>query len=217
MGTLENIEIGEVLTVRTYKTVPGSPIAWANSYEVVSNIATSDTQTSSARINNLINIISNFERAILFVAYVLDKIIVSTYVPDGTPYNPYTFVAQAINLAGQYATPGYGPLPLQLCTLVKRNVPFGRLGNLLFRGIVSTRDADITSSGTIITAARINQIQDALDSFLNQLATNDFTLVMARGRNVVETSTLRVVTGLNARRDMRFKKLDNRYFDRLRQ
>jgi hypothetical protein len=217
MGTLENIEIGEVLTVRTYKIVPGSPIAWANTYEVVSNVAASGITPASARLRTLIDIIKNFETALLFGAYVLDKIVVSTYVPDGTPYNPFSFVSRSINQPGQYNTPGWGPLPLQLCTLVKRKVPFGRMGNILFRGIVSARDANITSSGTVITSGRLSQIQNILQSFIDQLATEDFTLVLARGRNVVETSTLRFVTALDAKADMTFKKLNNRYFDKLRQ
>jgi hypothetical protein len=216
MGTLENIEIGEVLTVRTYKVVPGVPLAWANTYEVVSNVAAEDIQLSQIRLNTLKNVIVDFERSLLCDNFIFDRIIISTYVPDGSPYNPFTFVSNAINAPGLYYLPGRKPLPLQFCALVKRLVSYGRLGNLLLRGIVYNEDVEITPSGPVIGQVRLNQIQNALDTFYNQLRTNDFDLVMARGSDVVETSTLRIVSGLSAKKDMRFKKLDNRYFDRLR-
>jgi hypothetical protein len=52
---------------------------------------------------------------------------------------------------------------------------------------------------------------------MGNLATNNFDLGMVRGTQTVETQTLRVVSALNVKSDMRFKKLNNRYFDKVRQ
>jgi hypothetical protein len=217
MGSLANLEIGEALTVRTYKVVPGQPLAWANTYEILSNQPASQLDQVVLILERLRDIIVSFERSILNAAYVLDRIVVSTYVPDGTPYDPYTFVSFPIGLAGQYFTPGNPLLPLQFCALVKRIVNFGRQGNILFRGIVAANDAEITPSGTVIKPNRVDSIQSALNTFMSELATYGFSLAMVRGRQAVETSTLRLVSALNAKRDMTFKQLNNRYFDKVRQ
>jgi hypothetical protein len=95
-------------------------------------------------------------------------------------------------------------------------VAFGRLGNLLYRGIVAANDATITSSGTVINQNRLDQIQNALANFIGNLSVNGFELAMVRGQQTVETQTLRLVSSLNVKPDMRFKKLNNRYFDKLR-
>lgn len=216
MATLENLEIGEPITVRVYKTVPNAPIAWANTYEVLSRLAVTDAQGAVSNLMNLVNIIVAFERSLLNAAYIIDRVVCSTYVPDGAPYNPFSFATYAVNQAGGYVTPGNPLLPLQLCTLVKRDVAFGRLGNLLYRGIVAANDATITSSGTVINQGRLEQIQNALANFMGNLYNAGFDLAMVRGRQTVETQTLRLVTSLSVKQDMRFKKLNNRYFDKVR-
>jgi hypothetical protein len=216
MGTLANLEIGEPITVRVYKLVPNAPVAWANTYELISRQAVSDIQGASSTLMNLKNIIVAFERSILNAAYIIDRVICSTYVADGSPYNPYSFASFAVNLPGLYSTPGNLLLPLQLCTLVKRVVAFGRLGNLLYRGIVTSTDATITSSGTVIKQSRLENIQNALSDFMGNLANNGFDLAMVRGTTTPETQTLRLVSSLSVKPDMRFKKLNNRYFDKIR-
>jgi hypothetical protein len=216
MSLLSRLDVDEVLTVRTYKVLPGAPLAWANTYELIVDNGSVDVNEVAARLNDLKNAFVNLERNLLNVAYVLDRIIISTYVPDGTPYNPYTFASYAVNQSGTY-TSGTNPLlPLQLCTVVKRIVNFGRQGTLLYRGIVTRNDAEITPGGTIISVNRANAISSLLNTWIAAVRQAGFDLVMARGSQSVEIGTLRRVTGLSVRREMTFKKLNNRYFDRVR-
>jgi len=142
--------------------------------------------------------------------------VVSSYVADSRPYDPYTFTSIPINLPGQYSVTTIRPLPLEMCTLVKRAVPFGRQGNILYRGIVVIPDADITATGTTIRSARLQAIQQAVNNFYDALAGQNFALVMASGREQVDRRTLRYVLELSVKSDMRFKKLKNRYFDKQR-
>jgi hypothetical protein len=100
--------------------------------------------------------------------------------------------------------------------LAKRLVAFGRQGNLLYRGIVTRNETTVTPTGTVISAARVTAIETALNNFLNAIRQLGFDLVMARGVQQVEVGTLRRVTGLEVKQDMRFKKLNNRYFDKVR-
>jgi hypothetical protein len=216
MAGLNTIEQNEVLTVRTYKIVPNANIAWANTYEIMATETITDPDEVANELQTLKTIFTNCERGLLNAAYILDRIVISTYVPDGQPYNPYTFSSFSVNLPGEYVTPGNPLLPLQFCTLVKRVVPFGRQGNILYRGIVAANNANVTSAGTIIDSSRVSQITNVLQEFKNALTTNGWRLVMVTGRETVDYSTLRIVLDLNVKSDMRFKKLNNRYFDKER-
>jgi hypothetical protein len=216
MTGLTNIPEGSVLTVRTYKTLGVSRLAWANSYEIRNVGSYIGGDTVIQVIDTLSNIFKSFERSVLHARYTFDRIVFSTYVEDSKPYNPYTFVSVPVNLPGQYNLASATALPLELCTLVKRSVPFGRQGNILYRGIVVASDADIGSAGTTIKSARLQQIQQAVDSFLAALQGQGFSLVMASGKGQVDLTTLRDVTSLSVKADMRFKKLNNRYFDKVR-
>jgi len=216
MSMLSVLDQDEVLTVRTYKILPNSQVAWANTYELIVDDPSQDRNEVITRLNAVKNALVAMERGLLGTPYVLDRIIISTYVPDGVPYNPYTFVSYPINLFGTYNTPPAFVLPLQLCTLVKRSVAFGRQGSLLFRGIVNSNDADTGAGGTVIRGGRLNGIASILSTFLNAVRQQGFDLVMARGENAVEIGTLRRVTGFDVKPNMTYKKLNNRYFDRLR-
>jgi hypothetical protein len=153
---------------------------------------------------------------LLNAAYTLDRIIISSYVADSQPYDPFTFVSYTVSLPGQF-TSGSNPLvPLQLCVLAKRLTNFGRQGSLLYRGIVTRNETTVTPTGTVISAARVTAIENALNNFLTAIRQLGFDLVMARGREQVEIGTLRRVVGIEVKQDMRFKKLNNRYFDKVR-
>jgi hypothetical protein len=216
MGRINRLDQDEVLTVRTYKVVPGAQIAWANTYELIVDNPSQDVNEVTTRLNNLRNAFVTLERGLLNVAYTLDRVIISSYVADSQPYDPFTFVSYTVSLPGQF-TSGSNPLvPLQLCVLAKRLVAFGRQGNLLYRGIVTRNETTVTPTGTVISAARVTAIETALNNFLNAIRQLGFDLVMARGVQQVEVGTLRRVTGLEVKQDMRFKKLNNRYFDKVR-
>jgi hypothetical protein len=216
MGRINRLEEDEVLTVRTYKTVPGAQIAWANTYELIVDNPSQDVTEVTTRLNNLRNAFITLERGLLNAAYTLDRIIISSYVADSQPYDPFTFVSYTVSLPGQF-TSGSNPLvPLQLCVLAKRLTNFGRQGSLLYRGIVTRNETTVTPTGTVISAARVTAIENALNNFLTAIRQLGFDLVMARGREQVEIGTLRRVVGIEVKQDMRFKKLNNRYFDKVR-
>ncbi len=217
MARLNTLDSDEVLTVRTYKTVPNAQIAWANTYEVVVVDPTEDPAESSARLETLKNEFVQAERGLLNSLFLFDRIVISTYVPDGVPYDPFSFVSYTVSLPGLYTTGNNPPLPLQLCTLIKRIPRFGRQGSILYRAAVGAPDANVTPSGTTIVARRVNEIQALYNSLLTGITNAGFRLVMASGRETVDFSTLRRVTALEVKREMTFKKLNNRYFDKTRQ
>jgi hypothetical protein len=217
MARLNRLEQDEVLTVRTYKIIPNAQLAWANTYEVICDQEAPTPAQAEQRLFQLIDALTTLEKSLLSAAFVLDRIVVSTYVADSRPYDPFTFASYTISQAGTYSTASNPPLALQFCTLVKRLTPFGRQGNILYRGIVGSADATITPSGTSIRQARITAIETKLNDFLTAIRNFGFDLVMARGVQSVEVGTLRRVRALEVKQDMRFKKLNNRWFDKARQ
>jgi len=217
MGRLNRLEQDEVLTVRTYKIIPNAQLAWANTYEVICDQAAQTPDQAELRLFQLTDALATLEKGLLSSAFILDRIVVSTYVADSRPYDPFTFASYTISQPGTYSASGNPPLALQFCTLVKRLTPFGRQGNILYRGIVGSVDATITPSGTTIRQARVTVIETRLNDFLTAIRNFGFDLVMARGTQTVEVGTLRRVRALEVKADMRFKKLNNRWFDKVRQ
>jgi hypothetical protein len=217
MPDLQTLESGEIITVKTYKIVPNAEIAWANTYEFVSISDITDPISASNALKALADTIRDFEVSILVDSFVFDRVVLSTYVPDGVPYNPYSFVSVPYNKAGDYYVPGATPLPLQFAVLVKRQVNYGRQGNLLLRGAANVQDVQISSGGAVISLGRLNTLRTAVDNFLVAIAGTNFRMVMVSGSPNPDPNTLRPVDQLSVKEKMSFKKLNNRYFDRTRQ
>jgi len=216
MGTLRDLEVDEVITVKTYKIVPNAEIAWANTYEFASNQTITDPTLANDALFALAEAIKSFEVSILVDDFVFDRIVMSTYVPDSNPYNPYSFISFSYSVPGDYYIPSTTPLPLQFAALVKRRVGFGRQGNLLYRGVAHVQDVTISSGGATISPVRLNALRTAVSNFMTAISNTAFRMVMASGSPSVDPTTLRTVINLNVKERMSFKKLNNRYFDRIR-
>ena len=81
--SLSTILQGEVFTVRSYKQYVG--FAWANNYEVE---ATQDISNPSTELEFLANRIVELEKNLHLAGITIDRVTISTYVPDSLPYNP---------------------------------------------------------------------------------------------------------------------------------
>jgi len=82
---LQSVSTNEVFTVRVYKLY--NQYRWANTYEIV---AVSDQQNTGETFwRQLADRFASLESSILFEPIQVDRIVISSYVPDGTPYNPY--------------------------------------------------------------------------------------------------------------------------------
>lgn len=81
--TLATITQGEVLTVRTYKQNSG--YLWANNYEVE---ATQDIANPSTALEFLATRIVELEKNLHIQGIIIDRVTISTYVPDTYPTIP---------------------------------------------------------------------------------------------------------------------------------
>jgi hypothetical protein len=204
--TLSTINQGDVLTVRSYKQYAG--FAWANNYEVE---ATQDITNPVSALQFLVERIAFLERDIHLNSVVIDRITVSTYVPDSRPYNPNTLATYPLSINGTRPVSA-NVLPLELCLFVRRNVDFGRDGRLLYRGCLTENDMFAESFRPLITANAVNSIQSIINGWRTVGVGSDFRLVMASG--FPNVSNVRPVVGLQVSEKMVVKKYNNRYFRR---
>lgn len=204
--TLSNIQQGDVLTIRVYKQFAG--YLWANNYEVeaVQNISNPPTSLEA-----LVTRIVNLERPLHIPAVVIDRVTVSTYVPDSLPYNPNTLAVFPVVVFGT-RTISSDALPLEICLFVRRNVNFGRDGRLLYRGCLSEADMEVRGLRPILTTSAISSLQGVINSWAATGLGNEFRFVMASGLPV--PTSVRSVISLQVADRIVVKKFNNRYFRR---
>jgi hypothetical protein len=204
--TLSTINQGNVLTVRSYKQFAG--FAWANNYEVE---ATQDITNPVSALQFLVERIAFLERDIHLNSVVIDRITVSTYIPDSRPYNPNTLAVYPLSINCTRPMSA-NVLPLELCLFVRRNVDFGRDGRLLYRGCLTEDDMFAQSFRPRITTNAVNSIQSIINSWRTVGVGSSFRLVMASG--FPNVSNVRTVVGLQVSEKIVVKKYNNRYFRR---
>jgi len=204
--SLSTILQGEVFTVRTYKQYVG--FAWANNYEIE---ATQDISNPSTELEFLANRIVELEKNLHLAGITIDRVTISTYVPDSLPYNPnnvatFPFSVFATRPASSEV------LPLELCLFVRRNVNFGRDGRLLYRGCLHEGDMSAAAFRPLLTTAAVNSLQSIINNWRTVGLGNAFRLVMASG--FPAPSNVRPVVGLQVSEKIVVKKYNNRYFRR---
>jgi hypothetical protein len=204
---IDAVQSGEIFTVRTYKQYVG--YGWANTYEVQAAV---EPVNSITAIESLASAFVALEQEIHLQGITIDRVVVSTYVPDGEPYNPTSFTTIPVSLLGQRAPVGE-VLPLELCLFVRRNAGVGRDGRLLYRGCLSENDMAAAAFRPLITSSAQNSFQTIFGTwFTTTFPQAQWNIVLARG--LPNPTNVRQVTGFQVSEKMAVKKLNNRYFDR---
>lgn len=204
--SLTTISQGDVLTVRVFKQFFG--YAWANNYEVE---AIQNITNPIVALEALATRIVALERPIHLSGVIIDRVTVSTYVPDSLPYNPNTLAVFPFSVAAT-RTAVREPLPLELCLFVRRNVNFGRDGRLLYRGCLTEDDMSATSFRPLLSSGAVGALQGIINSWASTGLGNEFRFVMASG--LPTPTSVRPVTSLQVSEKVVVKKYNNRYFRR---
>jgi len=95
---LTSVTGGEVFSVRVYKTV--GQFMWANTYEIVA--LTDEGTTGEAFWNNVAQRFVTLEQNMHWGFVKIDRVVISSYVPDGQPYNPTSFISLPAGVFGGY-------------------------------------------------------------------------------------------------------------------
>ena len=135
---------GGPIIIRTFKVATGNPsYEWGNTYE-----AHLEGGAEAEAFVTALQAILTAEAAVHVDAVRFTRATASTWVADSTPYDPESFIVVdapadltgALDLAeGEY-------LPRNICLNVRRSVPTGRSGRVLYRGVLGENDITNDSS-----------------------------------------------------------------------
>lgn len=204
---VDDVQAGEIFTVRVYKTYFG--YAWANTYEVQ---AVTEPVNSITSIENLASAFVNLERNVHLGFITIDRVVISTYVQDGQPYNPTSFTSLPVSQSGA-RTGASEVLPLEMCLFVRRNAPTGRDGRLLYRGCLMESDMNAGGFRANLVPSTISGFQTIFATWLvSTFPGSEWNLVLASGPP--GNPIVRQVTGFQVAEKIVMKKLSNRYYDR---
>lgn len=203
---------GEKFTVRIYKYLSSNPSqGWANTYELQAGSATSLTEMKQAAYE-----LSLFETGIHLEGVQFDRYVLSTFVADGEPYNPLSFVSTNLTgLTGTRTSAGQ-PLALEVCLHLRKEVLVGRYGKNLYRGCLTETDVqavagkftltDLTGFQTDVIDAAITA-SDIGDYFTD--GESDIRLVLAS----TTTDTVRSVSDIDIA-GVSVKGMENKHYNR---
>ncbi len=199
----------DLCTIRVYMSTLNDFVTWANTHEYYApNTLEYDGQVTAC------DIIANAYADILLPDFKVKKVVLSTFVRDGQPYNPDSFVVFEYNLQGRRTRSGSESLDLNVCLTMNRRTDSGRNGRFLLRGVLT--EAMVRSVGGVYEftlpggldqndfLAAEQQIRD-----LRVLA-NNLVMVMAPSTATnFNSPNVRLVGGIS-RGKIAFKRLKNR-------
>lgn len=203
------IQAGTVASVKVICSANNGTLKWANTHEYEATVDVSYGQQVDAA-----NQIATAYAKLLLPPYRVERVVISSWVPDGQPYNPDTFNVFQFSLNGQRTRTGSEPVDLTVCMSYIRSPSGGRTGRMLLRGI-------LTEEMLVWVAGRANfappssldgvDFQDGEQSLfdLKALLTGGMKMVMKSASSTREILTI-------TRGGIVFKKLNNKFFNRTR-
>lgn len=218
--TVATPALNEPFKIEIVKSLVANPaIRWRNTYEGYFG-----GEFSGVGFNGLIaaaNKILAFERAIHLTAVSFIQHTVSTYIEDGEPYAPDSFVTTPIaaGTLGTRPSDGGDAQPLRVALYVRRLVQFGRQGKLFYRGVLQEGDVSASAGTAFLTNAGAMQtlVNDALvlsgvdDMLVPTLTLGGFKLAIV-GATATASWSARPVMGLVAA-GVTIISNDHRYYD----
>ncbi|MGB9879832.1 MAG: hypothetical protein ACPLRM_03630 [Anaerolineae bacterium] len=195
----------DIFSIRVYKSYQG--FTWANTYE----LACVDSSATYGDLTTAALVLVARERAFHFSWVQFDKVTISTYQPDGQPYNPTSFTAIELEVGG-LRNPSSDSLPLDICLHVKRLTLTGRSGRHFYRGCLEETDVAFGGNRFLVSSERRNAVGGEVAGQLSSVQPL-FQLVLARG--VPTPTNVRQVIGATVDDKTATKRLDNRFFNQM--
>jgi len=205
---LQSVSTGEVFTVRVYKLF--NQYRFANTYEIVAQ--QDESGTGEVFWVQIADRFVTLESQLLLNFIQVDRVVISSYAPDGLPYNPTSFISIPYNIFGQ--TPVVGDIvPANMCMVVRKNVTYGRDGRNFYRGTMNETDLVGGFPEGTLSPNRRNNIQNLFNNWYSDFVNNTiFRVCLASG--IPNPTNVRVVTNFVVEARVTSKKINNRYFKR---
>lgn len=205
---LQSVTTGEVFSVRVYKT--SGQYMWANTYEIVA--VGNEGNANEAFWTSIAGAFRVLEQQIHWAFVKIDRVVISSYVPDGQPYNPTSFISLPAGVFGTYQDT-FDIVPASLCVLVRKNVTYGRDGRNLYRGVLSEKDVVGGFPEARLSTQRRSELQDIFNNFYTFLLQNTiFNVCLASGNP--NPTNVRLVNNFVVEERVVSKKSNNRFFKR---
>lgn len=198
---------GTIYTLRTYKKLKTSPLAvWSNFYEFV-GMAESEEST----IDELLDKMLSYERSFHLDSVEFDRFVFSTWVEDGEPYDPESFVTKPMVGDGARTHPTNIPEPLTTTLFIRRQTGFGQNGKILYRRCVYREEKTSPSGTPALSGSEVqtafNLGKEFIEQELGLAAGAVYRLCMFATGQPMRTVNNLIVAGL------RNTQFNNRYFD----
>jgi len=191
-----SVAVDDLFVYRVIKSHENNPSdQWANSYEFKALSSGSEAELLTLGI-----VLVNFEKAIHKNVVVFDRLIISTWEEDSTPYDPTSFISSSLSGVGAVGEVG-GTAAVNTCLNVTRVAAYGRFGHLFYRGVLDLSEIESPAGkSTLVDRAGIQANIDAalvsssFEDYIGNPAEETFQLVMVNKAG----TQIRPVTGLFA-------------------
>lgn len=196
--------------IRIYKELTTTPSPrWANTYEV-----RNEGGASMLHLLDAVQALYELERAMHLTDVRFDRAVLSTWIEDGTPYDPSSFTVIPLGLEGT-VVPSGGALPLNVVLHIRRKVIFGRPGKVFWRRALGEGDIEAPAGRVTLSAAAEGTIETRLAAAMvssdaiemTTEGTNPIKLILAATGQPDRLVDNLLLQGANV------TKFDNRYFD----
>lgn len=202
---------GEVFIFRSHKRLTTNPLlGWVNTYEFEAGAS-----TLYANLLEAANLVIDMEIGLHLSDAEFFKRVISTWVADGIPYNPASFVSiETPGLVGD-RTAG-DPLSLQNVLQVNRQVPTGRQGKLFYRRVLAESEIVSPAGDPVLLPVPAASLQGLLDAAQTGVAFAPYlTPLNPEGNFVMEAvgQASRYISSFEVAA-AKIVKYNHRYFDR---
>lgn len=136
--SLLNPQVGEAFRVRTEFYHQTNP---AKKYSV-NNTVICAANTVLAELTDLTSVLATFFANICYNPMVISRTVVSTFVPDTSPYQGDEFYVNEHNLQGLRILGGKMLLPLKIAMFISKQIATGRSGKMFLRGALAEEDVE---------------------------------------------------------------------------
>lgn len=208
MSSIIGAALGSFITARVYKYLQTNPaLRWANTYEFIVN-----SPPTEADLQACADALRLFEAAIHYSDTRFDRCVLSTWVPDGEPYDPTSFVTLPLVGSGSQ-TDTSDTLSLNHVLFVRRTTNFGQNGKLYYRRCLA--ESEVNATAGTLALVDPSALQTLIDGAMTtsglalyiQNEVTPLNLVMKSALPIVREVLDFTVAGA------RIVQFNNRYFD----
>lgn len=157
------ITTGERFVARIYKRLTTNPDqVWVNTYEMVARVGAADGITAS---RNALGALVDWEQRFHLQTVQFYRSVMSTWLPDSEPYNPYNLLVDDFDpVSGARVVGTNDPMALNVGLSVRRDVLAGRQGRAFYRGVLTEGDVIAPAGSYVLTPEARASLQSLVNA-----------------------------------------------------